>query len=60
MLVPAVAYVANNEEGKKREIKNTGIHTTGWFFAHLLGIFGTNRALRGNPGRDGDRKYNEE
>ena len=56
MLVPAVAHVANNEEREKREIENAGIHTLGRLFAHLLGVFGANRTLCGNPGRDRDRK----
>jgi hypothetical protein len=29
MLVPAVAYVANYQEGKSREVNNAGIH---WAF----------------------------
>lgn len=59
VLIPAVADIANDHKGEKREVDNAAIKTLSGFFAQLLGCFGTNGALCGNCGGNCREKQEE-
>jgi hypothetical protein len=49
VLPPPVTDIPYDREGSKCQVEDAGIHAFGRFFTQLLGGFGANGTLSGNP-----------